>query len=168
MQPDTTTRYLLAGILICLGFLILQNILGGGRANRSQAVASAPAPRAAEPARPSVHGELGEARWPGPLTDADLILLRDTVSNEALPVDMRVFAALQLERVRHPAVTEALIAELDAPDQALATAALQALAGYPHPQVLEAARRAVESDDAGVRTVGRYVLESLGEAPPEG
>lgn len=159
MQTDTITRLLLVAILVCLVVLIFLN-LGSNRAEPADAAAASPAPQADSA---SFRNQLGRT-----LEMSDLVALSQAVGNEALPSDMRVWAALQLQGVHHEQVTEALIPLLDDEDEVLSTAALQALAGHDDPRVREAALRGLEHDDEDVRIVSRYVLESIGvEVPPE-
>lgn len=163
MQVDTTTRVLLAGILICLIVLILQNVF-----RRPVEQRAAPVPVAAvEEAEPPLESEGRRNKRGQVLSDADIVVMAESATNEALPLDLRVWAALQLEGLFHPHVSETLIGLLDDEHEVLAIAALQALAGHRDPRILEAVRRAAEHEDESVRIVARYVMErSYPDGPP--
>jgi hypothetical protein len=102
------------------------------------------------------------------INQSDLVVLIQTVGNEALPMDMRVWAVLQLQGVANEQASETLIAALDHEDEEMSTAALQALAGNPDPRVRQAALEGLEHDEEDVRVISEYVLDSLAEKPAEG
>lgn len=155
MQSDTTTRLMLAGIMVGLAVLIVQNC----QRPYPQTPVVAPA------AEPPPVAEVYRNQKGRELTASDLVIMSQSVNNEKLPTDMRVWAALQLESIEHPDVSRALIRALDAEDEVLTTAVLQALVGNRDPRVKEAALRAAKHEDETVRQVAKYVLDSL-EKPP--
>jgi len=156
MQSETLTRVLLVSILLCLAVLIFQNFTDGSGAAAPAPVTSRP-PADPDPAE-AVRFRNQHGRY---LTSADLVALRDSVVNEALPSDMRVWAALELQGVHNPEVSEVLISVLEDEDAVLSTAALQALAGVRDPRVREAALRALQHEDEDVRMVAEFVLKSI-------
>ena len=169
MQSDAITRLLLAGILIGQAVLILQNMRSGPEPP-APAASTGPAPTRAAlaPLPPRAEREGFRNRRGKTLSEADIVAMVQAVENGSLPADMRVWAALQLEGIHVEHALDALIGVLNDPEEALSTAALQALAGIEDPRVLAAARRAQSHEDDGVRAVAAYVLKSLGESPGPG
>lgn len=160
MQTDRITRVLLAAILLCLVVLIAQNLRPDPPVPAPVTSAAAPEPEDSEETYRDYRGR--------EVKQSDLVVLIQTVGNEALPMDMRVWAALQLQGVANEQASETLIAALDDENEELSTAALQALAGNRDPRVRQAALAGLEHDEEDVRVISRYVLESLGEKPAEG
>ena len=160
MQTDRITRVLLAAILLCLVVLIAQNLT-------PDAPAPVLEPGASAPEQASSGEKIYRDHRGREVKQSDLVVLIQTVGNEALPMDMRVWAALQLQGVANEQASETLIATLDHEDAELSTAALQALAGNRDPRVREAALAGLEHEEEDVRVISKYVLDSLAEKSAE-
>jgi len=100
-------------------------------------------------------------RRSGPEAEADAVTLGETIRDQNLPAEFRVFAAEQLADISSEGTLPALIEALSDPDPTVVVAAVWALELNGDPRAIPELEKLLSHEDDEVQTASQQVIEAL-------
>ena len=102
-----------------------------------------------------------QARRTGPEAEADAVAFAETIRDQDLPSEFRVFAAAQLADISSEGTLPALIEALSDPDPTVVVAAIWALELNGDPRAIPELEKLLSYEDDEVRSASQQVIEAL-------